>query len=184
MAVFVDRETWLFLLAANQNQTSWLQMTSMLLWPKINPTTSVIGYLKLNSKRLIVPANQDAGAKGKKLDSLFLVSTNSSPPFLSSQKRAAVCEFSLLTKVCLKILAQLKTYIWAMVVTLKTSLPTEEELNVQEVNLSSPVLRAGAFHLGKYCEQQNNVISYFTHFAFKIAWINVYYLRHHCSLSV
>lgn len=52
-----------------------------------------------------------------------------------------------------------------MVVTLKTSLPTEEELNVQEVNLSSPVLRAGAFHLGKYCEQQNNVnISYFTHF--------------------
>lgn len=44
-----------------------------------------------------------------------------------------------------------------MVVTLKTTLPSEEDLNVQEVNLSSPVLRAGAFHLGKYCEQQNNV---------------------------
>jgi hypothetical protein len=44
-----------------------------------------------------------------------------------------------------------------MVVTLKTTLPSEEDLNIQEVNLSSPVLRAGAFHLGKYCEQQNNV---------------------------
>lgn len=36
-------------------------------------------------------------------------------------------------------------------------LPTEEELTVPEVNLSSPALRAGAFHMGKYCENQNNV---------------------------
>ncbi|CAG9806444.1 unnamed protein product [Chironomus riparius] len=35
-------------------------------------------------------------------------------------------------------------------------LPAEEELTVPEVNLSSASLRAGAFHLGKYCENQNN----------------------------
>jgi hypothetical protein len=36
-------------------------------------------------------------------------------------------------------------------------LPSDEELTVPEVNLSSPALRAGAFHMGKYCENQNNV---------------------------
>ena len=36
-------------------------------------------------------------------------------------------------------------------------LPVEEELTVPEVNLSSASLRAGAFHMGKYCENQNNV---------------------------
>jgi len=36
-------------------------------------------------------------------------------------------------------------------------LPTDEELTVPEVNLSSASLRAGAFHMGKYCENQNNV---------------------------
>ncbi|XP_076260174.1 NADH dehydrogenase [ubiquinone] 1 alpha subcomplex subunit 8 [Rhynchophorus ferrugineus] len=36
------------------------------------------------------------------------------------------------------------------------NLPTEEELTVQEVNLSGPVLKAGAFHLGKVCEFENN----------------------------
>lgn len=36
-------------------------------------------------------------------------------------------------------------------------LPTEEELTVDEVNLSSAALRAGSFHMGKYCENQNNV---------------------------
>lgn len=36
------------------------------------------------------------------------------------------------------------------------SLPSDEELTVPEVNLSSPALRAGAFHMGKYCENQNN----------------------------
>lgn len=35
-------------------------------------------------------------------------------------------------------------------------LPTEEELTVQEINLSTPSLRAAAFHLGKTCEAQNN----------------------------
>lgn len=44
-----------------------------------------------------------------------------------------------------------------MVVTTDIYLPSEEELTVQEVNLSGPALRAGAFHYGKYCEFQNNV---------------------------
>ena len=48
-----------------------------------------------------------------------------------------------------------------MVVTAETHLPSEEELIVQEVNLGGPALRAGAFHLGKYCEPQNNVRQYF-----------------------
>ena len=39
-------------------------------------------------------------------------------------------------------------------------LPTEEELTVPEVSLSSASLRAGAFHMGKYCENQNNVRAY------------------------
>lgn len=43
-----------------------------------------------------------------------------------------------------------------MVLTADLQLPTEEELTVPEVNLGSPALRAGAFHLGKYCEQANN----------------------------
>lgn len=43
-----------------------------------------------------------------------------------------------------------------MVVTKDVYLPTEEELTVPEVNLSGPALRAGAFHLGKQCEAENN----------------------------
>lgn len=44
-----------------------------------------------------------------------------------------------------------------MVVTSDINLPTEEELTVPEIKLSGPALRAGSFHLGKYCEYQNNV---------------------------
>lgn len=44
-----------------------------------------------------------------------------------------------------------------MVVSHDVTLPTEEELTVQEVNLSGPALKAGAFHLGKACEFENNV---------------------------
>lgn len=44
-----------------------------------------------------------------------------------------------------------------MVVTADVYLPPEEELTVQEVNLSGPALRAGAFQYGKYCEFENNV---------------------------
>lgn len=44
-----------------------------------------------------------------------------------------------------------------MVVTADVHLPTDEELTVTEVNLSGPALRAGAFHMGKFCEYQNNV---------------------------
>ena len=36
-------------------------------------------------------------------------------------------------------------------------LPSINELNVQEVNLTFSVLQAAAFHLGKYCELKNNV---------------------------
>ncbi|XP_063589238.1 NADH dehydrogenase [ubiquinone] 1 alpha subcomplex subunit 8-like [Penaeus indicus] len=36
------------------------------------------------------------------------------------------------------------------------TLPTEEELTVQEINISTPALRAAAFHVGKQCEKQNN----------------------------
>ncbi|KAI5638073.1 hypothetical protein NE865_09194 [Phthorimaea operculella] len=43
-----------------------------------------------------------------------------------------------------------------MVVTADVHLPTEEELTVKEVNLSSATLHAGSFHLGKYCENVNN----------------------------
>ncbi|KAK9512072.1 hypothetical protein O3M35_000581 [Rhynocoris fuscipes] len=43
-----------------------------------------------------------------------------------------------------------------MVLTDDINLPTEEELTVQEVNVSSAVLRSAAFHLGKYCENANN----------------------------
>lgn len=44
-----------------------------------------------------------------------------------------------------------------MVLTNDVYLPTEEELTVPEVNLSGPALRAGAFHMGKACEAENNV---------------------------
>lgn len=47
-----------------------------------------------------------------------------------------------------------------MVFTEEFSLPTEEELTVQEVNLSGPALRAGAHHLGQACEWENNVRLY------------------------
>lgn len=43
-----------------------------------------------------------------------------------------------------------------MGITKDTELPTEEELTVQEINLSGPALRAGAFHLGIDCEFENN----------------------------
>ncbi|CAD7077350.1 unnamed protein product [Hermetia illucens] len=43
-----------------------------------------------------------------------------------------------------------------MVITSEVHLPTEEELTVPEVNISSAALRAGAFHLGKDCLNENN----------------------------
>lgn len=44
-----------------------------------------------------------------------------------------------------------------MVVTLDTQLPSDEELTYPELKLSAPALRAGAFHLGKYCQDTFNV---------------------------
>ena len=43
-----------------------------------------------------------------------------------------------------------------MTITKSFWLPTEAELSVEEVPLGTPSLRAGAMHLGKYCEIQNN----------------------------
>lgn len=43
-----------------------------------------------------------------------------------------------------------------MVLTENIELPSFEELTVQEINLTYPVLQAAAFHLGKYCESKNN----------------------------
>lgn len=44
-----------------------------------------------------------------------------------------------------------------MVFTEDFPLPTEEELTVQEINLSGAALRASSFHVGKACEYENNV---------------------------
>lgn len=44
-----------------------------------------------------------------------------------------------------------------MVVSMDVHLPEESELTVDELNLSSSTLFAGSFHLGKYCEEANNV---------------------------
>ncbi|XP_047513142.1 NADH dehydrogenase [ubiquinone] 1 alpha subcomplex subunit 8-like [Pieris napi] len=43
-----------------------------------------------------------------------------------------------------------------MTITNDVVLPEESELTVQEINLSTPTLHAGSFHLGKYCEEVNN----------------------------
>ncbi|XP_030753329.1 NADH dehydrogenase [ubiquinone] 1 alpha subcomplex subunit 8 [Sitophilus oryzae] len=43
-----------------------------------------------------------------------------------------------------------------MTITDDTCLPTEEELTVQEINLTGPVLKSAGFHLGKACESENN----------------------------
>lgn len=44
-----------------------------------------------------------------------------------------------------------------MVFTKEVTLPSEEELTVQEVEISTPGLRAASFHMGKACENVNNV---------------------------
>ncbi|XP_011308817.1 NADH dehydrogenase [ubiquinone] 1 alpha subcomplex subunit 8 [Fopius arisanus] len=43
-----------------------------------------------------------------------------------------------------------------MVVTDKTYIPSDEELTVQELNISYPVLQAASFYVGKACEYHNN----------------------------
>jgi len=43
-----------------------------------------------------------------------------------------------------------------MVVSKDVKLPSDEELTVQEVNVSTAGLRAASFHLGKACENENN----------------------------
>jgi len=43
-----------------------------------------------------------------------------------------------------------------MVLTKDIWLPTDAELTVDEVPLGTPSLRAGAMHMGKYCEVTNN----------------------------
>lgn len=46
-----------------------------------------------------------------------------------------------------------------MVITNAFKLPTEEELDVPELNVTASALHTGAFHLGKYCEDQCKVSS-------------------------
>jgi len=43
-----------------------------------------------------------------------------------------------------------------MVITKETYIPSDEELTVQEIDMSTSFLRAGAFFVGKQCEIQNN----------------------------
>ncbi|KZC11365.1 PREDICTED: NADH dehydrogenase [ubiquinone] 1 alpha subcomplex subunit 8 [Dufourea novaeangliae] len=43
-----------------------------------------------------------------------------------------------------------------MVITEKTTLPSDEELTVQEINVSWPLLQAASFYIGKKCEWDNN----------------------------
>ena len=45
-----------------------------------------------------------------------------------------------------------------MVLTDDVELPSDEELTVKEINLSSPIMRASAVYLGKYCDEQCKVI--------------------------
>lgn len=44
-----------------------------------------------------------------------------------------------------------------MVLTKEVMLPSEQELTVKEVEISTPGLRAASFHMGKVCENVNNV---------------------------
>ena len=44
-----------------------------------------------------------------------------------------------------------------MPVTDEVQIPTYEELDVQEINISQPVLKASALHFGKYCDMQSKV---------------------------
>lgn len=48
-----------------------------------------------------------------------------------------------------------------IMITKGKEIPTYEELEVQEVELSTPFLKAGSFHLGKQCEAENNVRVHF-----------------------
>lgn len=48
-----------------------------------------------------------------------------------------------------------------MVITNSVELPSEEELTVPELNVSTAALRAGAFQLGKHCEDIQNVSTIF-----------------------
>lgn len=43
-----------------------------------------------------------------------------------------------------------------MPITEDMKLPSDAELTVEEVPVGYPYLKAGSFHLGKYCEAQNN----------------------------
>jgi NADH dehydrogenase (ubiquinone) 1 alpha subcomplex subunit 8 len=43
-----------------------------------------------------------------------------------------------------------------MVFTKDFKFPSDDELTVEECPLGTPYLKAGASHLGKYCENQNN----------------------------
>lgn len=90
-----------------------------------------------------------------KADILFQVNKSDS---LVTAKRSVLGSFIFpSTKNFLLSQQILISNILLMGITDNVWLPTEEELTVQEVPLSGPALKAGAFHLGKACEFENNV---------------------------
>lgn len=66
-----------------------------------------------------------------------------------------------------------------MVITNEINLPTEAELTVPEVSLSGPALRAGSFHMGKYCEAQNNVGAHHGHGFIRCPSVDLWHLLHY-----
>lgn len=44
-----------------------------------------------------------------------------------------------------------------MVLTKEVSLPSDQDLTTQEIEISTSGLRAASFHMGKVCENVNNV---------------------------
>lgn len=50
-------------------------------------------------------------------------------------------------------------------------LPSQEELTVQEINLSAPLLKAGAVHFGKYCDEQCKVSKYILVTKYKVSYV-------------
>lgn len=70
-----------------------------------------------------------------------------------------------------------------MVVTVDTQLPSDDELTVPELKLSGPALRAGAFHLGKYCQDTFNVSAHLSPKYFPCKQLNLNRARFICIIT-
>lgn len=55
-----------------------------------------------------------------------------------------------------------------MVITKDTYLPSYEDLEVEEIKLSSPALKAGATHFGLYCDDVSKVR--YSHDSSPLSW--------------